>query len=446
MAKRMMAMLMAVIMAVSLLPIAATAADGFKLDGSMISINVIVDGTVCDDFSGILTVKPLGNGSFDMESAEVNFKFTRFDCKDILFTAADGYAIEGVRAELVYGQGGSNGIISTDYGVLADNVKGGSTVTVYLQSIYSIVYHDGNGNVIAENTVEAIIAGRTSLAISNMPMTEEQYCAADENGAQEGYEYCYIDCALTDCDIISNLPEDSADHVYDGWCVGTTESEVKLMPGTVLYGSAYSFDQLDTYDGVKDRIINLYCTCTPIYTISVRYENENGETLKEPTTRSVAAGNKYNVFVGMELMVGVAHNGVFYVFDGLKEGDTAENVATGDNDVTLVYSTDIMGDVDGGPDGIADKYQIFIIYRSNDDALGTVSPSSEAIDLRENFDSEPSIEDVSISGSTAVASSGARFTGWTLDGKEISSDAVLEYTFDTVTPGAVYTFVANFAA
>lgn len=446
MTKRMMAMLMAVAMAVSLLPMAASAADEPERDGSTINIDVIVDGAECDDLSGVLTVSPLGNSSFDTESAEVNFKFTRYDCKDILFTAADGYVIEGVKAELVYGQSGSNGIISTDSGVLADNVKGGSTVTVYLQSVYSIVYHDENGDVLTENTVEAITAGRTSLAVSNIPMTEEQYSEADENGAQEGYEYCCSTGTFNTCEIIAELPEDRSDYVYDGWYVGTAEGEVKLQPGTVFYGDAYSFELLDTYDGVEDHIINLYYTGTALYTITVRYENEAGEALKEPSARSVTAGSQYNVFAGIELMVGASHNGIFYVFDGLKDGDVEEGIATGDVEVTFIYSTDVMGDVDGGSDGVADKYQAFIIYRSNNSALGTVSQTGEAIDLREDFDSEPSVEDVSISGSTAVASSGARFTGWTLDGEEISSDAVLKYSFDTVVPGAVYTFVANFSA
>lgn len=446
MTKRMMAMLMAVAMAVSLLPMAASSADEPERDGSTINIDVIVDGAECDDLSGVLTVSPLGNSSFDTESAEVNFKFTRYDCKDILFTAADGYVIEGVKAELVYGQSGNNGIISTDSGVLADNVKGGSTVTVYLQSVYSIVYHDENGDVLTENTVEAITAGRTSLAVSNIPMTEEQYSEADENGAQEGYEYCCSTGTLNTCEIIAELPEDRSDYVYDGWYVGTAEGEVKLQPGTVFYGDAYSFELLDTYDGVEDHIINLYYTGTALYTITVRYENEAGEALKEPSARSVTAGSQYNVFAGIELMVGASHNGIFYVFDGLKDGDVEEGIATGDVEVTFIYSTDVMGDVDGGSDGVADKYQAFIIYRSNNSALGTVSQTGEAIDLREDFDSEPSVEDVSISGSTAVASSGARFTGWTLDGEEISSDAVLKYSFDTVVPGAVYTFVANFSA
>ena len=446
MKKRLTALLMAVAMAVLLPATAALAADDTQRDGTAISINVVTDGAEREDFSEILTVEPLGNGSFDAGSGRVNFKFSRYDCRDILFTAADGYAIEGICATLVYGLDGSRGIVSSGGGMLADNVKGGSTVTVYLRSVYRVVYHDENGAVLGENTAEAIAAGRTPLAISNRPMTEEQLREPDADGSQEGHEYCYSALDLNTCEIIAAIPEDRAGYVYDGWYVGAPGGETKLSPGTVFYGAAYSFELLDGCDGEADRVINLYRTGAPVYTVTVRYENEEGETLREPSEKTVAAGSRYDVFNGTDLPVGLSHNGIFYVFDGLKEGAAAEKIADGDDEVTFVYAADAMGGADGGPDGIADKYQAFIIYRANDNSLGTVSVPGEAIDLREDIGAGLSLENVSVSGSTAGAKPGARFTGWTLNGREAGSGPVLEYTFDTVIPGAVYTFVANFSA
>ncbi len=443
MKKLLAALLMAAAMTAALPAAAALAADDAQREGTAISVNVVADGAGCEDFGGILTVEPLGDGGFDAASGRVNFKFGGCDCLDIRFTAAEGYAIEGVRAELVYGEDGSRGIISSGSGVLADNVKGGSTVTVYLRSVYRVVYRGEDGGVLGESA-EPVAAGRTPLAVSNRPMTDEQRCEPGADGAQPGYEYCCADIGLNTCEIIAALPEDGDGYIYDGWYAGAPGSETKLLPGTVLYGAAYSFELLDGCDGAGDHVINLYRSGTPVCTVTVRYENEAGETLREPSEKTVAAGSRYNVFTGIDLPVGLSHNGIFYVFDGLKEGQSAEKVAAGDDEVTFIYSADAMGGADGGPDGTPDKYQAFIIYRANDSSLGTVSVSNEAIDLRSGYDAGLSAEDVSVSGCEAEAKPGARFAGWTLGGKEISPSPALEYTFAKVLPGAAYTFVANF--
>lgn len=83
------------------------------------------------------------------KAGTVTYSITYYDCKDIGFAAKDGYVIEAIDADLVYGQSGCQGIYeinnSSDlaqYGdYMADNVQGGSTVTVYVRSAYTVEYY-----------------------------------------------------------------------------------------------------------------------------------------------------------------------------------------------------------------------------------------------------------------------------------------------------------------
>ena len=60
--------------------------------------------------STYVNVTPKDSGSFDEETDKVNYTFTYYDCKDIDFAAQQGYVIEAVDADLVYGQSECKGI------------------------------------------------------------------------------------------------------------------------------------------------------------------------------------------------------------------------------------------------------------------------------------------------------------------------------------------------
>ena len=143
-----------------------------------IKIEVVLDGDEdnkktdesVDDF---ITVNPYKNtsatgaedwdeGTFHAagdEAGTVTYDITYYDCKDIGFKAKEGYVIEAIEADLVYGQSGCYGIYDTSdlpegvsgdmtaYGdYMADNVKGGSTVTVYVRSAYTVEYYQVEDN------------------------------------------------------------------------------------------------------------------------------------------------------------------------------------------------------------------------------------------------------------------------------------------------------------
>src|SRR5699024_212259 len=98
-----------------------------------ISVTPKPDGTASGGTWDVGTFHPEGENA-----GKVTYDITYYDCKDIGFAAKGGYVIEAIDADLVYGQSGCQGIYEinssdlTQYGdYMADNVKGGSTVTVY---------------------------------------------------------------------------------------------------------------------------------------------------------------------------------------------------------------------------------------------------------------------------------------------------------------------------
>lgn len=105
-----------------------------------ISVTPKPDGTASGGTWDVGTFHPEGENA-----GKVTYDITYYDCKDIGFAAKGGYVIEAIDADLVYGQSGCQGIYEinssdlTQYGdYMADNVKGGSTVTVYVRTLYSV--------------------------------------------------------------------------------------------------------------------------------------------------------------------------------------------------------------------------------------------------------------------------------------------------------------------
>lgn len=151
-----------------------------------ITIQVVLDGNTSSPISDgnvdtYIGVNPYHNASESGDenwnpglynAGKVTYDITYYDCKDIGFEAKGGYVIEAIDADLVYGQSGCQGIYeinSSDliqYGdYMADNVKGGSTVTVYVRTLYSVEYYlDGEKQTEATyNDTTKYVTGTTVL-------------------------------------------------------------------------------------------------------------------------------------------------------------------------------------------------------------------------------------------------------------------------------------------
>ena len=269
--------------------------------GTAINIDVVVDGTPMSegDVGNYVTVTPSG-GQFNENDDTVTYTFTYYDCKDIDFVAKEGYVIEAVDADLVYGQSECKGITDNNGTVTADNVRGGSTVIVYVRTVYQLVYHNGN-----DTTTVPLVTGKTAnlsdnvqgqidLVNSSRPTTGKQFteegqsynyvnvcstsdkhyidnnddgtcdehAAATADGKQQAYDFTYV-ADLTTSETIDPLPEDKTGAlVYDGWFVGNIDTGAqKISEGeNVSNGHDYDFETMDAADGATDKVINLYCT------------------------------------------------------------------------------------------------------------------------------------------------------------------------------------------
>ena len=69
------------------------------------------------------------------------FDYTNFDAADIAFVPGDGYVLQGVYGTFIYGMNGWNSPVIYDARWVLDNVKGETTLTVYLNTPYRLEYH-----------------------------------------------------------------------------------------------------------------------------------------------------------------------------------------------------------------------------------------------------------------------------------------------------------------
>ena len=371
-------------------------ASQVERQGTAINIDVVVDGTPMSegDVGNYVTVTPSG-GQFNENDDTVTYTFTYYDCKDIDFVAKEGYVIEAVDADLVYGQSECKGITDTNGTVTADNVQGGSTVTVYVRTLYTIQYHGADGNVtaqvasgqtdtLAEQTpsVKRPTVGQMfeengeTYTYSNVCSTEDSHyqdtnpedstcdthAAATADGKQQAYGFTYV-ADLTTSETIDPLPVDeTGEMVYDGWFVGGSTSTTKLAPNEVFEnGEKYVFETYDQYDE-DDNVINLYCTSSAAqYAITIHF-TDDGETpakLKDDYVEKKDRNTAYSYSPSDDdnaaVPVKIEYNGETYVFDHFN-GDNSGTL-TEDVEFIAVYS------VDSNNNGVPDKYEATVTYQ-----------------------------------------------------------------------------------
>ena len=335
-------------------------ASQVERQGTAINIKVVVDGTPMSegDVDDYVTVTPSG-GQFNENNDTVTYTFTYYDCKDIDFAAQQGYVIEAVDADLVYGQSECKGITDNNGTVTADNVQGGSIVTVYVRTLYTIQYHNGE-SIITENTVN-LVAETSSLEPKTptveKPIVDAEYdgekyiqvgqedthAPATPSGKQAPSDFTYVNNGLKTSEKIKALPtDDSGQLMYSGWYVGG--SEYLLAPGTDFQNEQYNFETYDKYDR-DDNVINLYCTSAAArHQINISFEDDSQEptTLKEMHTEEQSHNYQYNFAPSREenavVPMTISYDSQTYVFDHFNGNNSG--TLTGDVEFTAVYSVD----------------------------------------------------------------------------------------------------------
>ena len=479
-----------------------------------ITIQVVLDGDTnnkktgenVDDYISV-TPKPDGTasdtwdvGTFHPEgenAGKVTYDITYYDCKDIGFAAKGGYVIEAIDADLVYGKSGCNGIYDTStppqsvsgdmtaYGdYMADNVKGGSTVTVYVRSAYTVEYYqDGaplSGGSYDDTT--QYVAETTELNTT----AEEATNPTDQEG-----KYFHVECGCTDpskcehqgyTDTAGGQPETEyiktfeqkdeitlpdlpkkANYTVTGWYLnedGTGDTKSGTIPVSEVAENADN-----------DRVIKFYSESTPDtagYTVKYVFLDENGNVIpdtsdwtsdsaKFPQNGSATIGTKVDLKqTDPALPETVTRDDDNYV---LVDGNySCEITAEGPNNITVTYALDNWdggNDTETGGDGTPDKYQVFVNFASKDDNQGTVSTKGGATDntgieqvytLKDDAGNYVTNGNVtpSLAGVDVKANEGFAFDIWTKDDgtDEVNPEALLE----AVKGGTTITFYARFTA
>ena len=460
-------------------PTVTVDASQVERQGTAIDIKVYVDGQPMsndEDVGTYVAVTPKDSGSFDEETDKVNYTFTYYDCKDIAFAAQQGYVIEAVDADLVYGQNKCEGITNTEGTVTADNVQGGSTVTVYVRTLYTIQYHGADGNVttaqVASGKTDTLAAQTPSVArptdgqtfeedgetytYSNVCSTEDSHyqdenpkddtcdthAAATADGKQQAYNFTYV-ADLTTSETIDPLPVDeTGEMVYDGWFVGNTDTSAqKISEGeNVSNGHDYNFETMDAADGATDNVINLYCTSSAAQ-YKVTYKLTSTDNPSDASTPPADNQYRYDetVSVAADLTTQETSN------DGVPGTWTFSGWTT--DDVTVTDGTFKMPAQNvefTGSWTFTANPTYTVSYQVNGDAPTTFSPTldelesqeyeGDAVEVAEGLTTEETSKD-GVSGTWT-------FNGWTTDDVEVDDGAFTMPGKDVTFTGS-WTFTPN---
>ena len=461
-----------------------------------ITIEVVLDGNTSSPISGgnvdtYIDVNPYQNASESGDEnwnpgryneGKVTYDITYYDCKDIGFAAKGGYVIEAIDADLVYGQSGCQGIYeinSSDliqYGdYMADNVKGGSTVTVYVRTLYSVEYYLDNTKLTEAtyNDTTQYVTGTTVLEgdIPSMPTPSdgrdaEGYYPVDCNCEEEDKEckhtgYTDVNGAQTPSDArlviqqdntitLPALPE-KADHTVDGWWLNSEGTGTKYTART---------DYAVNADEAENNIIKFYAKSTANtadYTVEYVFLDKNGDPINDtgdwtsdvntfPQGGTATIGDTVDLEKTNPALPKTVtrDDGNNYV---LVEGNySCEITDEGPNNITVTYALDNWNDGDNtetGGDGTPDKYQVFVNFVSANTEQGTVSGDGTTQVFTLTDDNDNYVESGTITpvedGITIDPAEGYAFDIWTED-----DNAVNPFTAREVDGGTTITFYANF--
>jgi len=462
-----------------------------------ITIQVVLDGNTSSPISDgnvdtYIGVNPYQNASESGDenwnpglynAGKVTYDITYYDCKDIGFEAKGGYVIEAIDADLVYGQSGCQGIYeinSSDliqYGdYMADNVKGGSTVTVYVRTLYSVEYYlDGEKLTEATyNDTTKYVTGTTVLEgdIPSVPKPSngqgtDGYYPVDCNCKEEGKEckhtgYTDVNGAQTPSDARLVIQQDStitlpslptkANYTVDGWwldqsCTDKPDFEV---------GSEVLVSEVKPDNGT---VIKFYSESTPVtagYTVVYEFYGANGnkidgtdgwtsDSAKFPQSGSATIGTKVDLELTNPALPKTVtrDDGNNYI---LVDGNYSCEITTeGPNNITVTYALDNWNDEDNtetGGDGIPDKYQALVKFAANENGAVSGTGTTQVFTLKNGdaYAESGTITPVE-DGITITPANGYAFDIWT-EGE--GDSAVNPFTARQVNGGDTITFYANF--
>ena len=186
------------------------------------------------------------------------FDYTNFDAADIAFVPGDGYVLQGVYGTFIYGMNGWNSPVISDARWVLDNVKGGSKLTVYLNTPYTVEYHlSGPASAPEDNKI--YIACK---ALDKFPSLDFSDLTPDSpiEDRNEGKKGGWVSNALHTTVTLQNVPTG-----YTGWY--TTAN------GGNKHESSYTGAAIAQAAG-EDNVIHCYARSDPQYEVTYEVAGE----------------------------------------------------------------------------------------------------------------------------------------------------------------------------
>ena len=212
------------------------------------------------------------------------FDYTNFDAADIAFVPGDGYVLQGVYGTFIYGMNGWNSPVISDARWVLDNVKGGSKLTVYLNTPYTVEYHlSGPASAPEDNKI--YIACK---ALDKFPSLDFSDLTPDSpiEDRNEGKKGGWVSNALHTTVTLQNVPTG-----YTGWY--TTAN------GGNKHESSYTGAAIAQAAG-EDNVIHCYARPDPQYEVTYEVTGDAPDVYSAvPATEKHYEGDNVKVAAGL---------------------------------------------------------------------------------------------------------------------------------------------------
>ena len=208
------------------------------------------------------------------------FDYTNFDAADIAFVPGDGYVLQGVYGTFIYGMNGWNSPVISGAGWVLDNVKGKTTLTVYLNTPYRLEYHVPAPASAPED--DNIYIARKALDKFSSPDFSGLTPDSSIEDRNDGKEGGWVSNALHTTVTLQNVPTG-----YTGWY--TTAN------GGNKHESSYTGAAIAQAAG-EDNVIHCYARPDPQYEVTYEVTGDAPGVYSDvPTTEKHYAGDPVKV-------------------------------------------------------------------------------------------------------------------------------------------------------
>ena len=233
------------------------------------------------------------------------FDYTNFDAADIAFVPGDGYVLQGVYGTFIYGMSGWNTPVISDSHWVLDNVKGGTTLTVYLNTPYTVEYHlSGPASAPVDNNIYIACKELDNFSPPDFSDITPDSSIEDRNDGKEGG---WVSNALHTTAALKDVPAG-----YTGWY--TTAN------GDAEHEDSYTGAAIAQAAG-EDNVIHCYARPGE-YTLSYSWTGlPEGADVPLPESESYSYGERVTVDGTYKVGTTVTVGHGTYTFSGWSTDD-----------------------------------------------------------------------------------------------------------------------------